>query len=233
MSNNTIQNGLNIATVVGIKSYNVNGGKHVIDHSYPEHTVTDGAMVVNAPAVGGIIFEGDLGQFDYNTNTVKHMKVFAVNASAASTASAVQIKAGAGYHIPEVGEALMVAPSNFATETGTAVTVTGAVLHSSGAYYDVTFSGAIGAALTNSSVLVEAEEAGSGKAPLVVPNVAFVYDTYIYETPASTYNASTGFKYYVALFDACAILGRKLTVGVPAGARVNLRAGYSDIKIVE
>ena len=109
MSNNTI-NGL--STVVGVKATMLMAEAYTIPI---RNTVTDGAMVVNAPAVGGIIFEGDLGQFDYNTNTVKHMKVFAVNASAASTASAVQIKAGAGYHIPEVGEALMVAPSNFAT----------------------------------------------------------------------------------------------------------------------
>lgn len=228
-----IQNGLNTGTVVVSKSGSILGGKHVIDHSYPEHKVTDGAFIVNCPAVDGMIYEGDLGEFDYNTNTVKHMKVFVSNAVAASGATAIQLKAGNGYHIPEVGEVIMIAPSNFATGTDVAVTIESVVLHSGGTYYTVGLSAALGTALADGTALVEAEEAGSGKAPLVVPNVVFTQDLYIYETPAATYNAATGAKYYVPLYDACAILGRKLTVSVPAGARVNLRAGYSDVKIVE
>lgn len=228
-----IQNGLNTATVVSSKTGAILGGKHVIDHSYPEHKVTDGAFIENCPAVDGMIYEGDLGQFSYNTNTVKHMKVFVSNSIVASGATSAQFKAGNGYHVPEVGQVVMIAPSNFATGTGTAVTITAVALHTSGAYYTVTLSGALGVALAVGTALVEAVEAGSEKAPLVVPNVAFTQDVYIYEVPATTYNAATGAKYYVPLYDACAILGRKLTVSVPEGARVNLRAGYSDIKIVE
>jgi len=228
-----IVNGLNIATVVGSKSQTVNGGKHVIDHTYPEHMVTDGAYVTNPPAQGGMIYEGDLGYFDYNTNTVKHMKVFVSNAIAASGATAIEVKAGDTYHIPEVGEVLAIAPSNFSTGTVTGRTVLSATLHSTGAYYTLTLDGALGVALAVGTALIEAAEAGTEKSVLVVPNVVFGYDTYIYETPAVAYNSSTGFKYYVSLYDACAILGRKVTVSVPAGARVNLRAGYSDIKIVE
>jgi len=228
-----IQNALNTATVVGVKTQTVNGGKHVIDHTYPEHKVTDGAFISNPPAVDGMIYEGDLGQFDYNTNIVKHMKVFVANAIAASGATEIVVKAGAGYHIPEVGKVVMIAPSNFSTGTDTARTITAAVLHSTEAYYTLTLNDALGTALAVGDKLVEGASAGTGKAPLVLPNVVFPQDIYIYETPAATYNASTGFKYYTSLYDACAILGKKLTVAVPTGARVNLRAGYSDIKIVE
>lgn len=229
---NRIQNGLNTATVVGYKTQTVNGGKHVIDHTYPEHKVTDGAFISNPPAQNGMIFEGDLGQFDYNTNVVKHLKVFVAHTAAASAATSVLVKAGEGYHVPEVGEVIMVAPSNFSSGTGNARAITAVELHSTGAYYTLTVD-AFDVAIAEGAVLVEAVEAGDGKAPLVVPNVVFPQDIYIYEVPAATYNASTGFKYYTSLYDACAILGRKLTVSVPAGARVALRSGYSDIKIVE
>ena len=225
--------GLNTSNVVGSLSTTVNGGKHVIDHTYPEHKVTDGAFVVNMPAVEGMIYEGDLGQFNYADNTVKHLKLFVANAIAASGATSVQVKAGYGYHVPEVGEVIMIAPSDFSSGTDVAVTISAAVLHSGGTYYTLTLSAALETALAVGDILVEAVEAGSGKAPLVVPNVVFPKDIYVYQTPANTYNAATGFKYYTSLFDACAILGGKVTVDIPAGARVNLRAGYSDIKIVE
>lgn len=228
-----VTTGLNTTSMVGTKSTTVNGGKHVIDHTYPEHKVTDGAFIVNMPAVGGMIYEGDLGQFNYADNTVKHLKLFVANAIAASAATAVQLVAGDAYHVPEVGEVIMIAPSNFATGTDTAVTILSVALHSTGAYYTVGLSAALGTALAVGDVLVEAVEAGSGKAPLVVPNAVFPVDIYAYETPAATYNAATGFKYYTSLYDACAILGSKVTVDIPAGARVSLRAGYSDVKIVE
>lgn len=226
-------NGLNISTVVGSKSSTVHGGKHVIDHTYPEHKVTDGAFIVNCPAQDGMIYEGDLGQFDYGTNTVKHMKVFVLETAIASGDTEIKVLAGDGYHIPEVGEILAIAPADFDVDTVTAKTVTAVVLHSSGAYYTVTLEGALGTAADEGTVLVEAASAGNGKAVLVKPNVVFPQDIFIYQTPATTYNASTGFKYYTGLYDACALLGRKLTVAVPAGARVLLRKGYSDIKIVE
>jgi len=228
-----IQNGLNTATVVGVKSQTVNGGKHVIDHTYPEHKVTDGAFISNCPAQDGMIYEGDLGYFDYSANTVKHMKVFVSNAIAASGATEIQLKAGNGYHIPEVGEVIMIAQSNFSTGTDTARTITAAVLDATEAYYTVTLSDALGTALADGTKLVEGASAGTGKLALVVPNVVFPQDIYIYEVPAATYNASTGAKYYTSLYDACALLGNKLTVAVPTGARVNLRSGYSDIKIIE
>lgn len=229
---NRIQNGLNTATVVGYKTQTVAGGKHVIDHTYPEHKVTDGAFISNPPAQNGMIFEGDLGQFDYNTNVVKHLKVFVAHTAAASAATSVLVKAGEGYHVPEVGEVIMVAPSNFSTGTGNARAITAVELHATGAYYTLTVA-AFDVAIAEGAVLVEGVEAGDGKAPLVVPNVVFPQDIYIYEVPAATYNAATGFKYYTSLYDACAILGRKLTVSIPAGARVALRTGYSDVKIVE
>ena len=228
-----IQNGLNTTTVVGAKSQTIGGGKTVIDHTYPEHKVTDGAFIVNPPAKDGMIYEGDLGQFDYGTNTVKHLKLFVVHADAVASATQIQLVAGNGYHIPEVGEVVMIAPSNFDTGNGTARAINAVALHSTGAYYTVTLADALGTAVKDGDVLVEGAEAGTGKAVLVKPNVVFSKDIYIYETPASTYNASTGFKYYASLFDSCALLGRKLTVAIPAGARVLLRSGYSDIKIVE
>ena len=230
---NRIQNGLNTATVVGYKTQTVNGGKHVIDHTYPEHKVTDGAFISNPPAQNGMIFEGDLGQFDYNTNVVKHLKVFVAHTAVASADTAVNVKAGDGYHVPEVGEIIMVAPSNFSTGTGTARTITAVALNSGGLYYELTLDGSFGAAVDANTVLVEGASAGTEKAVAVIPNVVFPQDIFIYETPASTYNAATGFKYYTSLYDACAILGRKLTVSIPAGARVALRSGYSDVKIVE
>jgi len=228
-----IQNGLNTTVVVGAKAQTVSGGKHVIDHTYPEHKVTDGAFIAVAPAKDGMIYEGDLGQFDYGTNTVKHMKVFVLHTASASADTSLKLVAGDGYHVPEVGEVIMLAPDNFSTGSGTAKAITGSTLHSTGEYYTVTFADAFGVAYSEGSVFVEGAEAGSSKAVLVKPNVVFPQDIYFYETPAATYNASTGFKYYTSLYDACAILGRKLTVSVPAGARVLLREGYSDIKIVE
>lgn len=229
----TIQNSLNTATVVGSKAQSIGGGKHVIDHSYPEHKVTDGAFIVNPPAVGDMIREGDLGEFTYSTNEVKHLKLFVSNAVATSAATEFQVKAGADQPVPKIGDVLMIAPSDFKSGTGTARALTAVSLDSSGDFYTVTVATTLGTALTDGSVLVEAVEAGTTKAPLVVPNVVFPQDIYIYETPATTYNSASGFRYYTSLYDACAILGLKLTTAIPAGARVSLRSDYSDIKIVE
>lgn len=223
-------NGLNTATAVGSKTTAIKGGKTVIDHSYPEHKVTDGALITNPPKIGGIIYEGDLGEFDYQTNTVKHLRMFVVNEDAAASATAIEIKVGDGYHRPEVGDVIMKAPTNFSSGTGAAYAIT-AIVAGNG-FVTATVGTAIGA-LTKNDILVIGKEAGTGKKTDVVPNVAFPKDIFMYQETAGAYDANSGFKYYTSLYDACAILGSKLVAAIPAGARVNLRQGYSDVRIVE
>lgn len=225
-------NGLNTNTVVGQATSSISGGRTVIDHSYPEHKVTDGAFISNPPAQGGLIAEGDLGQFDYNTNTVKHLAIFVATTIAAANATELVLAYGEGYVVPKVGDIAMLAPANFATGTGTAKTIQTVVIDAVAGTATITLDAAIGATAVGTAIVLAAA-AGSSQSVAVVPNVAFPKDIYIYQVPAATYNAATGAKYYTSLYDACAILGKKVRIAIPAGARAALRTGYSDIKIVE
>lgn len=223
------KNKLNTATVVFSDAKRVSGGRTVIDHSYPLHRVTNGALIVNAPAVGEMIYEGDLGEFDFQTNTVKHLRVFVVAVAAVASATEIIVKAGDGYHVPKANDIVMIAPTNFVTGNGTAKTIQTVAEDANG--LKITLDAAIGE-VAEGDLLVIGATAGSTKAVAVVPNTVFTQDVYIERAAATTYNGA-GARYSVPLYDACAILGSKLITPIPAGAKASLRSGYSDVKVVE
>lgn len=113
------------------------------------------------------IFAGDLVEYRTNSDGLKPelylLKTYEVAASVDSTGTSVEIVQDGFRHIPFVGDILMKAPSTIGG-TGTAVTVT-AVAKGSGKY-TLTLSATLGA-LSEGDILVEAAEAGSGKAMLV------------------------------------------------------------------
>lgn len=225
-------NGLNTATVVLSKSATIAGGRHVFDHTYPEHKVTDGAFIANCPPQGGKINEGDLGEFDYQTNTVTRMRAFVLKTIATSAATELVFVAGDGYDVPAVNDVIMLAPADYTTGTGKSKKITDVVVDEVAGTATVTVS-TFGVAFAVGDVFVDAVSVSDTASVSVKPNVVFPQDIYIYEIPATTYNAATGAKYYTSLFDSCALLGKKLPYVVPAGLRAILRSGYSDIRIVE
>ena len=148
------------------------------------------------PPIGGMLknpfkgkakmYAGDLMEYrtdETGMNPVLYLlKTFEVAAETEAEDTSVKIVADGYRHIPFVGDVLMKAPSTLAG-TGTAVTVTG-VTKGDGEY-TLALSGAIGA-LSEGDILVEAVEAGSGKAMLVQnPNTFCPCDYDMFYEPAT------------------------------------------------
>lgn len=158
------------------------------------------------PPIGGVLknpfkgrakmYAGDLMEYrtdETGMNPVLYLlKTFEVADTVEEAGTTVKVVADGYHHIPFTGDVLMKAPSTLAG-TGVAATVT-AVTKEDGVYM-LTLSSAIGE-LEEGDILVEAVEAGSGKAMLVSnPNTFCPCDYDMFYEPASGDDDFDGAKY--------------------------------------
>lgn len=162
-----MNNNLNLNLTFGKKSGSVGGGRPVFDQRFRQSRMADGAFVSNPPAVGGVIFTGDIAEFDETAHTCKHMKVFELAVALEAGHTTAYIKRGSFNHVLEAGLRLMVAPSSFSETSASIVigTVTSTTHVVAGNVYSFAIvAGALGAAtLPIGTLLVEAVDDGSAE----------------------------------------------------------------------
>ena len=165
------------------------GGKRSVfvgltgDHSFIYPTI--GGYIVNPFNGKAKMYAGDLAEYDPMTSKIKILKTYVVAKAVAESETTVLLVRDGYHHRPLVGDNIMVAPES-ASGTGTAVTVTAVKAttdSTAGDVWQLTVSDAPGVVAKN-TVLVEAEEAGTSKSPMVTnPNVFFPSDTDFFYNP--------------------------------------------------
>lgn len=160
---------------------------------------TSGCVIKNPFKGNARAFAGTL--FEYNPDGTGYLlKSYAVaKATEEATDTVVYLKRDGYSLIPFIGDILMVAPSTL-TGKGTAVTVTAVAKDTDGSAGDVwkvTLSATLGA-LTTSSVLVEAKEAGASKEAMVTnPNSYLPCDFDFVFDPAASDDDFDGARYLI------------------------------------
>lgn len=160
---------------------------------------TTGCVIKNPFKGNARAFAGTL--FEYNPDGTGHiLKSYAVaKATAEATDTDIYLKRDGYSLIPFEGDILMVAPTAL-TGKGTAVTVTAVKAETdttAGDVWKVTLSATLGA-LTTSSVLVEAKEAGASKEAMVTnPNSYLPCDFDFVFDPAASDNDFDGARYLI------------------------------------
>lgn len=160
---------------------------------------TTGCVIKNPFKGNARAFAGTL--FEYNPDGTGYiLKSYAVaKATAEATDTDIYLKRDGYSLIPFVGDILMVAPTTL-TGKGTAVTVTAVKAETdatAGDVWKVTLSATLGA-LTTSSVLVEAKEAGTSKEAMVTnPNSYLPCDFDFVFDPAASDNDFDGARYLI------------------------------------
>ena len=160
---------------------------------------TTGCVIKNPFKGNARAFAGTL--FEYNPDGTGYiLKSYAVaKATAEATDTDISLKRDGYSLIPFVGDILMVAPTTL-TGKGTAVTVTAVKAETdatAGDVWKVTLSATLGA-LTTSSVLVEAKEAGASKEAMVTnPNSYLPCDFDFVFDPAASDNDFDGARYLI------------------------------------
>ena len=161
---------------------------------------TTGCVIKNPFKGNARAFAGTL--FEYKPDGAGYiLKSYAVaKNTAAATDTDIYLKRDGYSLIPFVGDILMVAPSAL-TSKGTAVAVTAVKAETdltAGNVWKVTLSATLGA-LTTSSVLVEAKEAGASKEAMVTnPNAYLPCDFDFVFDPTASDNDFDGARYIVA-----------------------------------
>lgn len=154
------------------------GGSRVVFYT-PAHSnsvlITNG-MVINpqcAPSVGGKIFAGDFGYFNYKTGVVDHLKTFKLVKALAASDTEVYF-AGGEYDQNPNGVVVMKAPTT-GTGTGAAAMIMAekTTLAGEDVYKATITAGALGTGAVG-DVFVEASEAGTGK-NVKVPKVNMIF----------------------------------------------------------
>lgn len=160
---------------------------------------TTGCVIKNPFKGNARAFAGTL--FEYNPDGTGYiLKSYAVaKATAEATDTDIYLKRDGYSLIPFVGDILMLAPTTL-TGKGTAVTVTAVKAETdatAGDVWKVTLSATLGA-LTTSSVLVEAKEAGASKEAMVTnPNSYLPCDFDFVFDPAASDNDFDGARYLI------------------------------------
>ena len=160
---------------------------------------TTGCVIKNPFKGNARAFAGTL--FEYNPDGTGYiLKSYAVaKATAEATDTDIYLKRDGYSLIPFVGDILMIAPTTL-TGKGTAVTVTAVKAETdatAGDVWKVTLSATLGA-LTTSSVLVEAKEAGASKEAMVTnPNSYLPCDFDFVFDPAASDNDFDGARYLI------------------------------------
>lgn len=164
---------------------------------------TSGGIVKNPFKGNARAFAGTLAEYipsnGSNGSEIRILKSYAVAKTSESSDTVIYLKRDGYSLIPFVGDVLMVAPTTL-VEKGTAVTVTAVEKTTDGTAGDVwkvTLSATLGA-LTTSSVLVEAKEAGSGKEAMVTnPNSYLPCDFDFVFDPAASEDDFDGARYLI------------------------------------
>lgn len=165
---------------------------------------TSGGIVKNPFKGNARAFAGTLAEYipsnGSNGSEIRILKSYAVaKATSVSSDTVIYLKRDGYSLIPFVGDVLMVAPTTL-VEKGTAVTVTAVEKTTDGTagdVWEVTLSATLGA-LTTSSVLVEAKEAGSGKEAMVTnPNSYLPCDFDFVFDPAASEDDFDGARYLI------------------------------------
>lgn len=165
---------------------------------------TSGGVVKNPFKGNARAFAGTLVEYvpsnGANGSEVRILKSYAVaKATSAATDTDIYLKRDGYSLIPFVGDVLMVAPSTL-TGKGTAVTVTAVAKETditAGDVWKVTLSEELGA-LTTSSVLVEAKEAGTSKEAMVTnPNAYLPCDFDFVFDPVASDDDFDGARYLI------------------------------------
>lgn len=164
---------------------------------------TSGGIVKNPFKGNARAFAGTLAEYipsnGSNGSEIRILKSYAVAKTSELSDTVIYLKKDGYSLIPFVGDVLMVAPTTL-VEKGTAVTVTAVEKTTDGTAGDVwkvTLSATLGA-LTTSSVLVEAKEAGSGKEAMVTnPNSYLPCDFDFVFDPAASEDDFDGARYLI------------------------------------
>nr|DAY78717.1 MAG TPA: hypothetical protein [Caudoviricetes sp.] len=164
---------------------------------------TSGGIVKNPFKGNARAFAGTLAEYipsnGSNGSEIRILKSYAVAKTSESSDTVIYLKRDGYSLIPFVGDVLMVAPTTLVGK-GTAVTVTAVEKTTDGTVGDVwkvTLSATLGA-LTTSSVLVEAKEAGSGKEAMVTnPNSYLPCDFDFVFDPAASEDDFDGARYLI------------------------------------
>lgn len=165
---------------------------------------TSGGIVKNPFKGNARAFAGTLAEYipsnGSNGSEIRILKSYAVaKATSESSDTVIYLKRDGYSLIPFVGDVLMVAPTTL-VEKGTAVTVTAVEKTTDGTagdVWEVTLSATLGA-LTTSSVLVEAKEAGPGKEAMVTnPNSYLPCDFDFVFDPAASEDDFDGARYLI------------------------------------
>lgn len=164
---------------------------------------TSGGIVKNPFKGNARAFAGTLAEYipsnGSNGSEIRILKSYAVAKTSESSDTVIYLKRDGYSLIPFVGDVLMVAPTTLVGK-GTAVTVTAVEKTTDGMAGDVwkvTLSATLGA-LTTSSVLVEAKEAGSGKEAMVTnPNSYLPCDFDFVFDPAASEDDFDGARYLI------------------------------------
>lgn len=164
---------------------------------------TSGGIVKNPFKGNARAFAGTLAEYipsnGSNGSEIRILKSYAVAKTSESSDTVIYLKRDGYSLIPFVGDVLMVAPTTL-VEKGTAVTVTAVEKTTDGTagdVWEVTLSATLGA-LTTSSVLVEAKEAGSGKEAMVTnPNSYLPCDFDFVFDPAASEDDFDGARYLI------------------------------------
>lgn len=164
---------------------------------------TSGGIVKNPFKGNARAFAGTLAEYipsnGSNGSEIRILKSYAVAKTSELSDTVIYLKRDGYSLIPFVGDVLMVAPTTLEGK-GTAVTVTAVEKTTDGTAGDVwkvTLSAALGA-LTTSSVLVEAKEAGSGKEAMVTnPNSYLPCDFDFVFDPAASEDDFDGARYLI------------------------------------
>lgn len=164
---------------------------------------TSGGIVKNPFKGNARAFAGTLAEYipsnGSNGSEIRILKSYSVaKATSESSDTDIYLKRDGYSLIPFVGDVLMVAPTTL-TGKGTAVTVTAVEKATDGTagVWKVTLSATLGA-LTTSSVLVEAKEAGSNKEAMVTnPNCYLPCDFDFVFDPAASDDDFDGARYLI------------------------------------
>lgn len=144
----------------------IGGGRSVIDQTHLLGKITNGAVIENPPAIGGVIFEGDLGEYSFSTKRVKHLRVYKLAEAITDASTALKFYKTDFTHIPTKGDLLMVAPSDPADSYLYVVAgdVTASALSNGTEIYSVAITaGSLGSgvSVTKDSLFVNATAIGS------------------------------------------------------------------------
>lgn len=164
---------------------------------------TSGGIVKNPFKGNARAFAGTLAEYipsnGSNGSEIRILKSYAVAKTSELSDTVIYLKRDGYSLIPFVGDVLMVAPTTLVGKE-TAVTVTAVEKTTDGTAGDVwkvTLSATLGA-LTTSSVLVEAKEAGSGKEAMVTnPNSYLPCDFDFVFDPAASEDDFDGARYLI------------------------------------